>query len=728
MTSNVNLDEYLDFYKYWQVLKRRWVPALVTFASIVGVAAAGSFLLPEIYEAEAELLIESDNTSRLTGLEDSLGEVEGLTIDSNPVTTQARVLQSRPVVQQLVKDLNLRDGEGKLLKYKDILENLTIEPIVGTDVLQVSYKNKNPEIAALAVNKLIELYINADALNNSSSSTAAGKFIKQQLPQVEANLRQAEANLREFKNANRTASLREETTANITSINSVANRLDEVMAKAENINARYDRLSLQLNMTWQEASAVSALSQSVGVQKVLEQLQGVKIELAQKRNYLSNQAPQVIALREEEADLTKLLNQQIANTLGSSGENVLSKVNILSLGELKQAQIAEFADLGLQKEGLEKEITVLTNTKNAYQQKSDELPRLQEEQRELERKVEVAQSTFQTLLKKSQETGIIEQQKIGNVRRVSDAEIPEDPVAPRKKIIVAGAGIIGIFFGLIVAFLLDIRDETIKDTQEVKRLLPYPLAGVVPDINLIDEDRQLLLPGSLNANAKLTNLAMVNMTLPPIREAFYNLQIELNLLDSNTANKVILVTSAMAGEGKSSVSANLAVAQAQCGKKVLLIDGDLRRPTQHILWEVMNASGLTEVLEQKIAWVNTVTEMMPNLDVITSGNIPKHPISLLNSSIMRAFILSASDRYDCIIIDAPPVVGLADSKILGKLADGVLFVVRPGVANYASVDAAKEVLADFNVLGIVANGVDLNNESYGYESYYPDRRYLEAAN
>jgi capsular exopolysaccharide synthesis family protein len=728
MTSNVNLDEYLDFYKYWQVLKRRWVPALVTFASVVGVATAGSFLSPPIYEAEAELLIESDNTSRLTGLEDSLGKIEGLTIDSNPVTTQARILQSRPVVKQLVKDLNLRDDEGKLLKYEDIVENLTIEPIVGTDVLQVSYKNKNPEIAALAVNKLIELYINADALNNSSSSAAAGKFINKQLPQVEANLRQAEANLREFKNENRTASLGEETTANITSISSVANRLDEVGAKAENVNARYDRLSAQLNMTWQEASAVSALSQSLGVQKVLEQLQGVKIELAQKRNYLSNQAPQVIALQEEEADLTQLLNQQIANTLGSSSENVLSKVNILSLGELKQAQIAEFADLGLQKEGLEKEIAALTNTKNTYQQKSDDLPRLQEQQRELERKVEVAQSTFQTLLKKSQDTGIIEQQKIGNVRRVSDAEVPEKPVAPRKKIIIAGAGIIGIFFALAVAFLLDLRDETIKDTQELKRLLPYPLAGVIPDINLIDEDRQLLLPGSLNANTRLTNLAMVNMTLPPIREAFHNLQIELNLLDSNVAHKVILVTSAIAGEGKSSVSANLAVAQAQCGKKVLLIDGDLRRPTQHILWEVMNVSGLTEVLEQKIAWVDTVSEIMPNLDVMTSGNIPKHPISLLNSSMMRAFILSAGDRYDCIIIDAPPVVGLADIKILGKLADGLLFVVRPGVANYASVEAAKEVLADFNVLGIVANGVDLNNESYGYESYYPDRKYLEAAN
>jgi polysaccharide biosynthesis transport protein len=726
MTSNVNLDEYLDFQKYWQVLKRRWVPALATFASVVGIATAGSLLSPQIYEAEAELLIESNNTGRLTGLEDSLGKVEGLTIDSNPVTTQARVLQSRPVVKQLIKDLNLRDDDGKFLKYEDIVDNLKIKPIVGTDVLQVSYTNKDPEIAALTVNKLIELYIDTDALNNSSSSAAASKFIKKQLPQVEANLRQAEANLREFKTQNRTASLGEETTANITSISSVADRLDEVNAKAESVNARYDRLSAQLNMTWQEASAVSALSESVGVQSVLEQLQNVRIKLAQQRNYLSNNAPQVIALQEEEADLNQLLNQQIANTLGSSSPDVLSKVNILSLGELKQAQIEEFADLGLEKEGLQKEIIALTQTKDNYQQKSDALPRLQEKQRELERKVEVAQSTFQTLLKKSQDAGLIEQQKIGNVRRVSDAEVPEKAVAPRKKIIVASAGIMGMFLGVAVAFMLDLKDKTIKNIQEIKRLLPYPVAGVVPDVNLLDEERQLLL--SYGATEQLPKLAVTNMTIPPIREAFHNLQMELNLMDSDVTHKVILVTSAVAGEGKSSVSANLAIAQAQCGKKVLLIDGDLRRPTQHSVWEIPNGSGLTEVLEEKKSWADTVNKMMTNLDVMTSGNIPRHPIALLNSSMMKALILSAGDRYDCIVIDAPPIVGLADSKILAKLTDGLIFVVRPGVANYASVEAANESLKDLNVLGVIANGVDLNTESYGYESYYPDRKYLEAAN
>ena len=445
MNSNVHLDEYLDFQKYWLVLKRRWIPACFTFATVVGVATAGSLLLPKIYEAEAELLIKSDVSSKLTGLENDLGKVEGLTIDSNPVTTQARILQSRPVVKQLIEELQLQNDDGELLKYEDITENLKVKPVVGTDVLQISYTNESPEKAASVVNKLIELYIETDAFNNRFQSSSAKEFIGKQLPQVEANLQEAEANLRNFKNQNRIASLTEQTTANITSISSVADRLDQIKAKLANVNARYDQLNAQLNMSWQEASAVSALSQSVGVQRALEQLQEVKVKLTQQRNYLSDNAPQIIALKEEEADLTLLLDRQIASTLGSQQQNLLKNINILSLGELKQAQIAEFASLGLQKEGLEKELAALSDTRDSYQQKSDALPRLQEQQRELERRVEAAQSTYQTLLEKLQNAQLTEQQNIGNVRRVSDAVIPEDPVKPKKKLIVASAGVLGIF-------------------------------------------------------------------------------------------------------------------------------------------------------------------------------------------------------------------------------------------------------------------------------------------
>jgi capsular exopolysaccharide synthesis family protein len=257
-------------------------------------------------------------------------------------------------------------------------------------------------------------------------------------------------------------------------------------------------------------------------------------------------------------------------------------------------------------------------------------------------------------------------------------------------------------------------------------MLPYPLFGVVPDYKKITQKKQLLLPDSSTAN--LPKLAATNISVLPIREAYHNIQINLKLLDNEVINKVIVVTSAVLGEGKSSVAANLAIAKAQCGQKVLLIDGDLRRPTQDYLWELSNNLGLTNILNQEIECYDTVQQVMPNLDVMTSGTTPQHPISLLNSPLMEALIARVSGHYDSVILDTPPLVGLADSKILSKLADGVLFVARPGVAHYGRVTAAKKVLetTDLNLLGVVANGVDFDKESYGYEAYYPDKKYLQA--
>lgn len=727
MNSNLHLDEYIDFQKYLLVLKRRWKPSLAIFSSIVGLSIVAALSLEKIYEAEAQLLIKVDRSATLTGLENGTGEIKGLTTDSNPLSTEAEVLKSRPIIKKLIKELDLKNDEGEPLKYKDVADGFKVKPITGTDILEITYIDEEPEFAAIVVNKAIELYIEDHTLNNRSETASARDFIDNQLPEVEKKVRKAEANLRDFKNQNRIASLAEETTANVDSISTIANRIDEVEANLESINARYNRLQTQLNMSWEEASAVSALSQSLAVQRVSEQLQEVKIVLARKRNHLSDNAPQIISLKEEETDLTNLLNRQIAATIGSEQQNIIDKVNIFSLGELKQEQIAEFSNLGLRKEGLEKQLAALNKTYESYKQKSDSLPQLQEQERELQRQVGAAQSTYQTLLAKLQETRITEQQNIGNVRIVSEADVPDEAVGPRKKIIVGGAGVVGAFLAVAGAFLLDIRDKTIKNTEEIKRLLPYALTGVIPDLNKINAQKQLLLPDS--STSSLPQVAVAHISTLPAREAYHNIQINLQLLDSEIENKVIVVSSAVSGEGKSSVSANLALAQAQCNKRVLLVDGDLRRPNQHNLWELSNDLGLTEILEQEVEWSDALQKVMPNLDVITSGSCPNHPISLLNSAFMKAFIISISSRYDCIIIDTPPLVGLADSKILAKLSDGLLFVVRPKRVNYSSIKAARELLEnqDLNLLGIIANGVDIDQEPYDHGYYYADKKYLEAA-
>ncbi|MEO0836663.1 MAG: polysaccharide biosynthesis tyrosine autokinase, partial [Cyanobacteria bacterium J06642_3] len=585
-----------------------------------------------------------------------------------------------------------------------------------------------PELAALIVNKAVELYIEDHNLNKRAETAAANKFIAQQLPVIESNVKQAEANLRNFKNQNRIASLKEETTVNITSLAGIATEIDRVKTDLEEIDASYQQLQEQLNMSWQEASAVSALSQSLAVQKVLGQLQEVKLAIAQKSNYMSDLAPQMIALKEEEAKLTAVLDRQIAQTLGNQQQALIDNVNLLDLGELKREQIAEFAKLGLQKKGLERKLTALDNISRSYQQKSDTLPELQEQQRELERRVEAAQSTYEILLRKLQETQVAEQQNTGNVRVVAEAIVPDTPVGPQKKLIVAGAVVVGALLSTATALLLDLRDRTLKNTQEVEAMLSYPLFGVIPDRHKLTAKADTL-PSSSTTNLALPKLAATDIALLPIKEAYHNLQVNLKLLDKEIINKIILVTSALSGEGKSSVSSNLAVAKAQCGQKVLLIDGDLRCPTQHQLWEVANESGLSNVLNQELEWQQTLQQVMPNLDLVTSGETPEDPMSLLNSPLMQSLLVSANGFYDCIIIDTPPLLGLADTKILGELADGLLFVVRPGVANYDSVNMAKKTIenAKLNVLGIVANGVNIAQEAYGYGSYYPNKKYLKAA-
>jgi len=718
MDSNLHLEEYIDFNKYWQVLKRRWIPATATFASIVALSLVAALASKKVYQAEAQLLIKTDQTAKLTGIESGSGEIKGLTTDRDPLETEAKIIQSRPIVEKLIKELELKNDQGKPLTYKDVSKSLKVQPIMGTDLLQITYADPDPDVALSLVNGAVELYSEDHTLNNRRETVAARDFIAKQLPQVEGNVKKAEANLRHFKNQNRTANLEEETTATIGSISMVENQVNQVQAELQDVNARYNQLGSQLGMTWQEASAVSSLSQSLAVQQVLEQLQKVKLSLAQKQNYLSDNAPQIISLKEEQSDLTAMLDQEIANTLGSEQPNLINDVNILSLGELKQAQIAEFADLGLRKEGLDQKLAALKNTYGAYQNKSDTLPQLQEQQRELQRQVTAAQSTYETLLEKLQETQIAEQQNTGNVRVVDHGAVLEDTINPDKKIIVAAGAMMGALFGMALAFLLDLRDNTIKDTQEVEAMFTYPLHGVIPNLNQIGSTKQLQLPES--STLSLPSQVASDTSMLSLKEAYQNIQVNLKLLDTDARKKVIAITSSVPQEGKSSVSANLAVTRAQCGQRTLLVDADLRRPTQHSVWEISNQTGLSNVLQRELGWQEAIQNVMPNLDVLTSGSIPEHPISLLDSPFMKALIDNLSIHYDQIIFDTPPLIGIADTKIIGKLVDGFLFVVRPGIADYRSATAAKKILDSTGqkVLGVVVNGADMNREAYYYNSYY----------
>ena len=720
MDSNLPIEEHLDLGRYWQVIRRHWIPATATFAGIVTLSLVAAFASKDVYEAKSELLIKPE--------QESIGDIRTgetkdrrVVPDKDPIETEASILGSRTIVEKVIEELDLKTDKGKPITYKKASKALNVQPKIGTDLLEISYENEDPDVAIAFVKRAVELYADGYATFNSEEDLKNADFIEQQLPKLEVAVEDAEANLRNFKNRNGISDLAGQTEADIRAISGIEQQINQVSADLKDVNARYNRLQTQLGMNWQEASAVASLSQSTSVQQTLNELQRVKVKLAQESNVLSDSAPQIISLRQQQADLDALLRREIANSLNPQQKGLAVNFNILRLGSLKQGELSQleaFANLGLQKEGLEERLASLRSSYSQYQQRANLSPQLQEQQRQLERKLKTKTADLERFESRKNQLDILKDYRVDKVRVITDAALTEDPVNTDGKIIVAAGTMMGLLFGTALAFLLDLKDNTIKDTREVESMFAYPLHGVVPDLSLGGYDRQLQLPGAGTTNHPQQVVSEISMM--PLKEAYQNIQVNLKLLDTDSPKKVIAVTSSVPQEGKSSVSANLAVARSQCGQRILLIDADMRRPTQHRIWELDNQIGLSEVLEQEVFWTEGVQNVMPNLDVLTAGTVPNNPIALLDSSVFLDFIAEISENYDQVIFDTPPIIGIADTKIIGRVIDGFLFVVRPGVADYGSASAAKKMLDSTGqkVLGVIVNGADMSREPYHYSSYY----------
>ncbi len=711
--------EQIDFQKYWLVLKRRWLPAAGVFGIVVGLAALAVLSKKPVYEAEGQLLIKRDRSSELTGLKNDIGEIVAIGEKTNPLSTEAKIIGSFPIAQETVKLLDLRDEKGNPLKPKALLEGLDAKPVTGTDILQITYKGNDPNMVAAVVNKIMDVYIAENIRSNQAKAKAAREFISKQLPKVEATVTRADAALRDFKEKNRVVALEAEATEAVEVIAELDKQIAQARAQLADVSSQTENFRNQLGLSREEAVAVTSLSQSPGVQEVLTDLQKVQSQLAVERARFLDTSPTVASLQRKEAELNAVLQERVDQVLGSRQQ---TPVKNLQIGELKQNLTADFARSEVQRAGLASHLSVLNNARAAYKNRYDILPQLEQKQRELERKVEAAQTTYGTLLNKLQEAQVAENQTVGNARKISVAQVPEKKAGPSKKKYLAAGGLAGILLGIATAFWLDLTDKSVKTLKEARELFGSTLLGVIPAFGKSGKIRHSV--GDLERI--VTRIVAREMPRSPIGQAYQMLQANLKFLSSDKQLKAIVVTSSVPKEGKSEVSANLAVAMAQVGRRVLLVDADMRHPSQHHLWELTNASGLSNILVGEAEFNTAVKQVMPGLDVLTSGVIPPNPVALLDSKRMASLMETFLKNYDFVIVDTPPLAGIADAPILGKMADGILLVVRPGVVDATSAKSAKEFLerSGQNVLGLVANGVIIKNEPDSY-FYYTKEQYME---
>ena len=716
MESTENLD--LDFQKLWLILKRRWLPATGVFSLVFGLTAVAVCLQKPVYEAEGKLLIKKENqTAALTGLAQGIGDLEGLNLQSNPVNTEIEVVHSVPLLQKTIAALKLKNEKtNEPLKPEELERILKLKNIGGTDVLQLTYKSTNPEEAAAVVNKLMNIYIENNIQTNRVTATAAGDFIAKELPQVEAAVRKAEAALRRFKEKNHVVNLEEEGKGAVTVIQTLEGQITETKAALADANTRLAAFQKKVGASSQNSLDLNAINQSPGVQNILTEYQKVEGDLALLRTRYEETYPGIEELKNKSAALKALLQQRIHQAVGEAQPVADGK---LQIGESKQKLTELYIQLEVERLGLSSRLASLVQRESAYKQWANVLPKLEQQQLELERQLKVAQSTYEILLQKLQEVRVAENQNMGNARVIESALVPDKALLFKPVLILALGSVLCILLSASTIVILEVRDTSIKTLKEVRELFGYTFLGAIPSLQ-----KKAPADGK-NTEATVSQLPVRDTPRAPISEAFRMLQANLKFLSSDKP-RVIVVTSSVPGEGKSTVSANLSAALAQLGNRVLLIDADMRRPTQHHIWEKANTEGLSDVIVGQAELRAAVKEVMPKLNVLTAGATPPNAVALLESRGMSALIETVSQTYDFVIIDAPPTLVAADALTLGKLADGVLMVARPGVVNTHTAHAAKDLLitSGQKVLGLVVNGVILQNESDSYY-YYVKEYYME---
>lgn len=713
-TNQEDKDSSLDLQQYWLILKRRWLVTSVVMTSVFGVTALVTFLQKPVYESDGKLLFNKQSgVSSLTSLSAKVGELGGLTNLSNPVDTEAEVIRSYPIVNKTITTLNLKNKKGKPLTMEEFLKILKLKTIRGTDVMQLSYRSTNQQEAAAVVNTVMKYYIESNVRTNRAEARAAREFLSKQIPEVEQRVTRAEMAVRRFKERNRVVALEVEAKVGVEGLKDLVGTITKAQAELAAANTRSAALQKEMKLTTQQAVELSTLSQSPGVQQVLTEYQKVQNELAVARTRYTSDHPTIVNLQLKEAALKQQLEGRVSQIVG--GSESLPEQKNLQIGALKQALTENLVKAEVERLALATQVAELRQAFTINKQRLDSLPRLEQQQLQLQRQLQVARITYEQLLKQLQEVEVVENQNVGNARIISEGLVPEKSVSPVIPLNLALGGFLGILLGIGTALISESMDNSLKTIEEVKRLLKYPLLGTIP----LAEKRK----GSDGEGQ--AELPVLNNPYSAESAAFEMLQANLGFTISDKALKVIVVSSSIPGEGKSFIAANLAVAVAQIGRRVLLVDGDMRRPRQHKIWEQSNLVGLSNILVGQAELQTSTKEALMTLDFVSAGTIPPNPAALLDSQRIGEVIQEASKEYDFVIIDAPPLTAVADALMLGKLVDGLLLVVRPGVANTASVAAAKNLLeqAGQRVLGMVVNGVTAGSSYGGYYSkgYYGAR-------
>jgi capsular exopolysaccharide synthesis family protein len=689
-------EDYIDLSQYWSILKRRWLPASLVLVASILARGLVTLLQKPIYQAEGKVLfrkMEMDANGKVKEMGKELGTLNSLAI-------------------QAIEEFELKNEQGKPLRVSEFQSNLKVQPLKETNVLEISYQSTEPEKAKAVVGRLMDLYIQQNMSTDRAETVAARQFIENQLPNNKQKLEQAELALLKFKEQNQVLNLEEESRATVTTLVNLDNQISKAEVALADANKRSQAIRQEVGMSAEQAKVINTLSQSAGLQKALTDLQTVEGKLAAERSRFQDNAPIVDDLKNEKVYLQSVLKNRVKQALKGKQQSLDAN---LQIGLLQQKLTENFVATEIERLVLTNQIAALSKVYDNYQQRSKIIPQLQKQQRQLERDVVVAQDNYQNLLKKLEEVRINENQRIGNVQVLDAAQVLDKPVSPRKTFNLTVGATIGGIIAVLTTMILDSRDKSLKTIREARELLGYNVLGVIPSFDSFPK----LEP--IDTVDELPDLALLKIPFKckpgsTLDEIYGKLYTNLKFFSADRA-RIITITSTVPKEGKSTISINLALMLSQLGFTALLVDTDMRNPTQHQLWGVENELGLSDAIAGTQEAEAIITNVKKNLYLLPAGNAKENPLALVNSKRMNDLVKELARSYDFVLFDTPPLNEAADARIIGSITDGILMVVQPQLVDVDRATATKELLQQYGhkVLGMIVNGVT-NQKGFGRES------------